>query len=68
MDLILLGILYEAVLKARYKWQLPLSEKFADTEFILVCIFQYSVQIRKNKDHKKIRIWTIFTYCLGKRP
>ena len=32
--------------------------------FFLVRIFLYSVQILKNTDQKKIRIWTHFTQCI----
>ena len=38
-----------------------LREKCPNTEFFLVRIFPYSVRIRENTDHKKLRIWTIFT-------
>ena len=38
-----------------------LPEKCPNTEFFLVCIFLYSVQIQENTDQKKLRIWTLFT-------
>ena len=37
--------------------------KSAQTEFLLVCIFPYSLHIRENTDQKKLRIWTFFTQC-----
>ena len=40
--------------------QLPLRERCSNTEFFLVRIFLYSVQIRENTDQKKLRIWTLF--------
>ena len=40
-----------------------LREKCLNTEFFLVRIFLYSVQIEENTDQKKLRIWTLFTYC-----
>ena len=36
--------------------QLPLRERCPNTEFFLVRIFLYSVQIRENTDQKKLRI------------
>ena len=30
-------------------------------------IFAYSVRMRENTDHKKLRIWTFFTQCLIKQ-
>ena len=55
---------------------LTLCEKCPNTEFFLVvfsCIWTeygdllrkspYSVQIQENTDHKKLRIWTLFTQC-----
>ena len=36
-----------------------LREKCPNTEFFLVHIFLYSVQMQENKDQKKIRIWTL---------
>ena len=41
-----------------------LCEKCPNTEFLLFRIFPYSIQIRKNTDQKKLRIWTLFTQCL----
>ena len=41
-----------------------LREKCPNTELFLVCIFLYSVRIQENTDHKKLRIWTLFTQCL----
>ena len=38
-----------------------LREKCQNTEFPLVRIFLYSVQMQENVDQKKIRIWTFFT-------
>ena len=29
----------------------------------LLCKSSYSVQIQENTDHKKLRIWTLFTQC-----
>ena len=37
-----------------------LREKCPNTEFFLVRIFPYSVQMRENTDQKKLRIWTPF--------
>ena len=37
--------------------------KSAQIEFLLVCIFPYSLRIRENTDQKKLRIWTFFTQC-----
>ena len=42
---------------------LKLREKCANTEFFLVRIFLYSVQIQENTDQKKTRICTLFTQC-----
>ena len=42
---------------------LKLREKCANTEFFLVRIFLYSVQIQENTDQNKIRICTHFTQC-----
>ena len=39
---------------------LPLREKCPNTEFFLVGIFPYSVQMRENTDHTKLLIWTLF--------
>ena len=41
-----------------------LREKCPNTEFFLVRIFLYSVRIQENTDHKKLRIWTLFTQCI----
>ena len=40
-----------------------LREKCPKTGFFLVRIFLYSVQIQKNADQKKLRLWTLFTQC-----
>ena len=37
-----------------------LCEKCPNTELFLVHIFLYSVQIRENKDQKKLNIWILF--------
>ena len=37
-----------------------LRENCPNTEFFLVCIFLYSVQIQENTDQEKLRIWTFF--------
>ena len=42
---------------------LALSEKCANTEIFLVCIFLYSNWILENADQKKLRIWALFTQC-----
>ena len=44
-----------------------LREKCPNTEFFLVRIFLYSVQIQENTDQKKLRIhiWTLFTQCIS---
>ena len=42
---------------------LTLREKFPNTEFFMVRIFLYSVQIQENTDHKKLRIRTLSTQC-----
>ena len=44
---------------------LSLSEKCPNKEFFLVRIFLYSLQILKNRDQEKLRIWTFFTQCLS---
>ena len=41
--------------------QWPMCEKCSNTEFLLVRIFPYSVQIPENTDQKKLHIWTIST-------
>ena len=41
----------------------PLREKCPKTEFFLVRISPYSVQIRINTDQKKHQICTLFTQC-----
>ena len=38
-----------------------LREKCRNTEYFLVRIFLYSVQIQENTDQKILRIWTLFT-------
>ena len=38
-----------------------LREKYPNTEFFVVCILPYSVQIREKTDQKKLRIWTLST-------
>ena len=40
-----------------------LREKRPNTEVIRVRIFPYSVQIQKNTNQEKLRIWTLFTQC-----
>ena len=40
-----------------------LPEKSQNTEFFLVRIFPYSVQMRENTDQKKLRIWPLFAQC-----
>ena len=42
---------------------IPLREKCPNTEFFLVRIFLYSVQIQENTDQKKLRSWTLFMQC-----
>ena len=44
------------------------SQKCPNTEFFLVRIFPYSVQIRETTDQKKLRIWTLFTQCTHRKP
>ena len=41
----------------------PLRDKSPNTEFFLVRIFLYSVQIQENTDHEKLRIWPLFMRC-----
>ena len=41
-------------------WEGALREKDPNTEFFLVRIFQYSVEMRENANQKKSRIWTLF--------
>ena len=49
-----------------YSWvKQSLREKYPTTEFFLVRIFLYSVQIQENRDHKKHRIWTLFKHWVG---
>ena len=36
-------------------------EKCSNTEFFLVCVFLYSLQIQENTDHRKLFIWRLFT-------
>ena len=38
-----------------------LREKCPNTEFFLVRIFLYSVQIQENTDQEKLHIWRLFT-------
>ena len=66
-------LLYNTALGyTRYHW--TLREKCPNTEFFLIRIFPhlteygeirnispYSAQMWENTDHKKIRIWTLFT-------
>ena len=40
-------------------FKLTLRENCPNTEFFLVRILLYSVQIRGNTDQKKLRIWTL---------
>ena len=42
---------------------LALSEKCANTEIFLVCIFLYSNWILENADQEKLRISALFTQC-----
>ena len=42
---------------------MTLREKCPNTDFFLVRIFLYSVQIQENADQKKLRIWQLFTQC-----
>ena len=42
-------------------WEGALREKDPNTEFFLVCIFPYSVEMLENADQKKFRIWTPFS-------
>ena len=51
------------IFNKKFSTQLTLREKSPNTEFFLVCIFPYSVQIRENMDQKKRRIWTFFAQC-----
>ena len=41
-----------------------MREKCPNTEFVLVHIFLYSVQIQEKMDQKKLRIWTLFKQCM----
>ena len=43
-------------------WKKSLREKCPNTEFFLVRIFLYSDWIQENRDQKKLRMWTLFTY------
>ena len=45
---------------------ISLCEKWPNTEVFLVRNFPYSVQIWENTDQKKLRIWTLFTWCVTK--
>ena len=40
---------------------MSLCEMYPNTEFFLVRIFPYSVQMQENMDQKKLRIWAHFT-------
>ena len=40
-----------------------MHKKCRNTEFFLVRIFLYSVQIEENADQKKVCVWTLFTQC-----
>ena len=46
-------------------WNLSISQHCAkichNTEFFLILIFLYSVQVRVNTDQKNLHIWTLFT-------
>ena len=42
-------------------WRDALCEKCPNAEFCLFRVFPYLVRIRENTDHKKLRIWTLFT-------
>ena len=42
---------------------ITLREKCPNTEFFLVRILPYPVQMRESTDQKKLRIWTLFTQC-----
>ena len=39
-------------------------EKCSNTEFFLVCVFLYSLQIQENTDQRKLLIWKLFTRCV----
>ena len=41
-----------------------LRQKCPNTEFFLVRIFPYSVQIREDTDQKKLLIWALLMQCL----
>ena len=45
---------------------LSLCEKCPNTEFFLVHIFPYSDRTQENTTQKKLRIWTLFTQCVGR--
>ena len=47
-----------------FSWKYSLCEKWPNTEFFLVRIFPYSVQIWENTDQKIHRIWTLFMQWL----
>ena len=51
-------ILYSFILTSV---EYALREKCQNTEFFLVRIFLYLVQMQENVDQKKLRIWTLFT-------
>ena len=42
---------------------MPMRERCPDTEFFMVRIFSYSVQIRENTDQKNLHIRTLFGQC-----
>ena len=52
-----------AVLKKLGNTRFPLRENCPNTEVFLVHIFLKSVRIHENTDHKKLRIWSLFTQC-----
>ena len=41
-----------------------LRGKCPNTEFFLLRIFLYPVEIQENADQKKLRVWTLFTQWL----
>ena len=46
--------------------KLPLRKKCRNTEFFLVRIFLYSVQIQ-DTDQEILHIWTLFTQCTNQK-
>ena len=52
----LFAVIFSQSQRPRKKNFLLLREKYQNTEFFLVLIFPYS-------DQKKLRIWTLFTWC-----